>query len=398
MQLHTPTMSELTPLLSHSSGEAIGFGASFVNALKSTWINSLIIFVPLGIAAEYAHWSNELLFVFNFLAVIPLAKLLAIATEELALRTGPAIGSLLNATFGNFTELILAVAALRKGLLRIVLSSLMGSILSNLLLSLGLCFFLGGLKYQEQYFRKTAALTNSSMLTLSALSLLLPKALQFFLANEHDPDRDAKFLLLSREVSLVLIAVYGAYLFFQLRTHSYMFSGVESDERGQGDVVQEHEEEEPMMNVPAAAVLLVAATILVSIVAEYLVGSVEGLVERFHLSQSFVGLILLGVVGTAAEQIAAVGIAMKNKQDLSLGIALGSSLQISLFVTPLLILIGWGIGQPLALNFSGFEIVVVIISTLIVNGIIQDGKSVWLEGLLLLAAYLIVAMSLYFLP
>jgi len=276
----------------------------------------------------------------------------------------------------------------------------MGSILSNLLLSLGLCFFMGGIKYQEQYFRKTAALTNSSMLTLSALSLLLPKALQFFLTNEKDPSRDAKFLLLSRQVSLVLIAVYGAYLFFQLKTHSYMFSGSDEERADGGEETEEAEEEheEPIMSVAAATVLLVAATILVSVVAEFLVGSVEGIVERFHLSQSFVGLILLGVVGTAAEQIAAVGIAMKNKMDLSLGIALGSSLQISLFVTPLLVLIAWGIGQPLSLNFSGFEIVVVLISTLIVNGIIQDGKSVYLEGILLLAAYIIVALSLYLLP
>ncbi|KAF9182708.1 hypothetical protein BGZ51_004494 [Haplosporangium sp. Z 767] len=351
--------------------------------LFATKINVLLIFVPLGIIADLLHWSDVSIFVLNFIAIIPLAKLLGYATEELAMRLGENLGALLNASFGNAVELILAVFALREGKIDVVQASVLGSVLSNLLLVLGFCFVCGGIKFQSQNFNQTAAQTSASLLALSCMSLLIPAA---FSATTKGIDQTANILHLSYGTSIVLLAVYALYLFFQLKTHTHLYTTANDDE------------EEPVLPLWLGVVLLLAVTVVVAICAESLVGSIEGLSESWKISPTFIGLILLPIVGNAAEHVTAVVVAMKNKMDLAIGVAIGSSMQIALFVTPLMVIVGWIIGQPMTLFFNTFETIVLFVSILIVNYLIQDGESNWLEGVMLLSTYVIAAIAFYYYP
>ncbi|ORZ37912.1 hypothetical protein BCR44DRAFT_1013946 [Catenaria anguillulae PL171] len=324
----------------------------------------------------------------NFLGIIPLAKILGFATEELALRTNQTIGGLLNATFGNAVEVLVSVIALNNGMVGVVQSSLLGSILSNMLLVLGFCFLLGGATRSQQEFNPTAANTSSALLSIAVLSLLVPAA---FVSSLKDKESDVmgSVLTLSRLTAVILLVIYALFLFFQLRTHAHLYEETNSEE---------HEVEIPSVTGPFAVVLLLSSTICVAINSDYLVASIEGLSHSWGLSQTFVGLVLLPIVGNAAEHVSAVTCAMKNKMELSLGIAVGSSTQIALLVTPLLVVIGWIIGQPMTLFFEAFDTVVLFISVLIVNYLINDGRSNWLEGAMLLAAYAIIAIAYYMMP
>ncbi|KAF9422169.1 hypothetical protein BGZ94_008640, partial [Podila epigama] len=308
---------------------------------------------------------------------------LGYATEELALRLGENLGALLNASFGNAVELIMSIIALVKGEIEVVKASVLGSVLSNLLLVLGFCFVCGGIKFQSQTFNQTAAQTSASLLALSCLSLLIPAAFHATATVENLDDIQH----LSYGTSIVLLVVYVLYLLFQLKTHTHLYSG-NSDE----------EQEEPQLPLWFGIVLLLGVTAVVAICAEFLVDSIGGLAESWSLSRTFIGLILLPIVGNAAEHVTAVTVAMKNKMDLAIGVAIGSSMQIALFVTPLLVIIGWIASKPMSLLFNTFETCIMFVSVLIVNYLIQDGESNWLEGIMLLSTYLIVAIAVFYYP
>ncbi|KAI8344015.1 Sodium/calcium exchanger protein-domain-containing protein [Chlamydoabsidia padenii] len=378
---------ENEPLIGHSGHHTqrnLTFFSSFKTTMTSSYFNILLIFVPLALVASYTNASDPVVFSLNFLAIIPLAKLLGFATEEIALRTGSTIGALLNATFGNAVELILGVIALKEGLIRVVQASILGSILSNILLVLGFCFLLGGSTRQEQSFNVTAAQTSSSLLALTVLSMLIPAAFSATAATSTAAEEG--ILQLSHGTALILLLVYILFLFFQLKTHTYLYED-EADE-----------DETPSTTLAFSIVSLIAIAGFVSLHAEFLVGAIEGVVESWGIDETFVGIILLPIVGNAAEHVSSVTFALKNKMNLCIGIAVSSSLQIGLLVTPVLVIAGWVIGQPMTLFFENFETVVLFSSVLIVNYLIQDGRSNWLEGVQLLSVYAIVALAFYVHP
>ncbi|KAH0843532.1 calcium/proton exchanger [Fonsecaea monophora] len=356
--------------------------------LKTNYVNVLLVFVPVGILAGVLNWAPSLQFIFNFIAIIPLASLLAFATEELAIPLGQTIGGLLNATFGNAVELIVSIIALQKNEIRIVQASMLGSILSNILLVLGCCFFVGGLRYPEQSFNSTVASTMSSLMTVATSSLIIPATLYAVMSNNKA--QDDNIMILSRGTSIILLLIYVAYLYFQLKSHANLFDDSEA---------QEQEGEEPQLLGPwAAGIVLVLITLLVAICAEYLVDSIDAIVEEAHISKTFIGLILIPIVGNAAEHVTAVIVAWKNKMDLAIGVAIGSSLQIAIFVTPFLVVLGWIMDRPMTLHFETFETVSFFLASLVVVLLIQDGKSNYLEGLLCLGMYFIIALAFYVLP
>lgn len=349
----------------------------------------LLLFIPLSVAAEFLHWSPLAIFVTAGLGIVPLAAWMGTATEEIAVVAGPTLGGLLNATFGNATELIIAIIALRAGLVDVVKASLTGSIIGNLLLVLGLAMLLGGVRFKEQSFQPDAARMNASAMNLAVIAILLPTAAQYTSKGMAA----GAIQNLSVAVAIVLILVYALSLFFSMRTHSYLYDvGTAEFEE------QEEEESHEKPNLVLWIGVLLVATILVAVESELLVGSLEEATSSLGLSELFTGVILLPIIGNAAEHATAVTVAMKNKMDLSLSVAMGSSLQIALFVAPLLVLIGWIIGQPMDLNFQPFDLVAVAVAVLITNSISSDGKSNWLEGTLLLAAYIILSLAFYFHP
>lgn len=357
--------------------------------LASNYVNVLLVFVPAGIILGALDIDPTAIFIVNFLAIIPLAALLSFATEELSVKLGQTIGGLLNATFGNAVELIVSIVALRKGEIRIVQSSMLGSILSNILLVLGCCFIAGGSRRMEQTFNSTVASTMSSLMAVASASLIIPATLYAVLARS-EASSDANILVLSHGTAIILLILYILYLVFQLKTHASLFDEESNDE-------EEPKEPEVLTPIPAA-ICLVIITVLVAVCAEYLVDSIDAIVESAHISKTFIGLILLPIVGNAAEHVTACVVAWKNKMDLAIGVAIGSSMQIALFVTPALVILGWIIGQPMTLHFQLFETVVFFLSVLVVNYLIQDGKSNYLEGAMCLGTYIIIALAFYIYP
>lgn len=363
----------------------------------------LLLFIPVSVVAEVQHWDPLIIFITAGLGIVPLAAWMGTATEEIAVVAGPTLGGLLNATFGNATELIIAVIALNAGLLDVVKASLTGSIIGNLLLVLGLAMFLGGLRYKEQDFQPVAARLNASAMNLAVIALLLPTAVQYTSSGLSQP----AIQKLSIAVAIVLIVVYALTLLFSMKTHAYLYdvgvADTEEAEPSTSDAASpettpaptEHEEKP---NLLLWTGVLLVATVLVAVESELLVGSLEVATEALGLSQLFTGVILLPIIGNAAEHATAVTVAMKNKMDLSISVAMGSSMQISLFVAPVLVLVGWIVGQPMDLNFNPFELVAVAVSVLICNSISSDGNSNWLEGTLLLATYALLAFAFYFHP
>ena len=282
-----------------------------------------------------------------------------------------------------------SIIALRNNEIRIVQASMLGSILSNILLVLGCCFIAGGIKYREQSFNSTVASTMSSLMTVASASLIIPATLYAVMDNGQK-ETDDNIMVLSRGTSIILLFIYISYLFFQLKTHADMFDDAEA---------QENEDESTTLLGPwAAGVVLVVVTLLVAICAEYLVDSIDAIVTKAHISKTFIGLILIPIVGNAAEHVTAVIVAYKNKMDLAIGVAIGSSLQIALFVTPFLVILGWIMGRDMTLHFETFETVAFFLSALVVVLLIQDGKSNYLEGLLCLGMYIIIALAFYVLP
>ncbi|KAH9914793.1 Calcium/proton exchanger [Amylocystis lapponica] len=450
--------------------------------IMMSWLNILLCCIPVSWALNFAlpktSSNDTLIFIFSFLSIIPLAKLLAFSTDELSMRVGQTLAGLLNATLGNAVELIVSIIALIKCELQIVQSSrtlaflgvhlspiirdllvadvmcltaVVGSILSNLLLVLGMCFFAGGVRYSEQGFVMSATQLNSSLLTVSVIAVLLPAAFHLSAGSEiPDPQEGKDILSFSRGASIILLFIYGSYLVFQLFSHKELYNedidtfkstrypqrphgesrgkwlarltpsseplspqpmegtnGVISttttmNQDGDAEAAQKHEPEEeeaetPQMSVPLTIGLLVTVT-LVAVTAEWLVDSINGLTESGKISKEFVGLILLPIVGNAAEHVTAVTVSVKDKLTLSLGVAVGSSIQIALFVIPFSVVLSWILGKPLTLLFDPFESITLFLSVLVVNYTVQDGKSNWLEGMILMCLYVIIALTFWYYP
>lgn len=261
---------------------------------------------------------------------------------------------------------------------------MLGSVLSNILLVLGCCFLIGGLRYHEQTFNSTVASTMSSLMAVASASLIIPATLYAALADSKSSSTESTILFLSRGTAIILLILYVMYLYFQLKSHADLFEEASDEEAGDGGTT---ESEERLLGPIPAGIALVVVTVLVALCAEYLVGSIEGIVEKTGMSRTFIGLILIPIVGNAAEHATACVVAYKNKMDLAIGVAIGSSLQIALFVTPFLVILGWIIGEPMTLRFETFETIAFFISGLIVTLLIQDGKSNYLEGGLCLGMY-----------
>ena len=350
-------------------------------------LNWLLIFVPVAIVLELMHANPTAIFATSALAIIPLAGWMGRATEHLAEKMGEGIGGLLNATCGNAAELIIALMALRKGLFGVVKASLTGSIIGNILLVLGLSIFVGGVKYPRQTFNRTAAMLGSTLLALSAIALVMPAVFHIIVPNNQLAERD-----LSLEISVVLIITYIASLIFTLRTHQHLYKGG----------VEGAEEEKAIgthgWSRRKSIVVLLGATALVALMSEFLVGAVEKASQSLGLTEVFVGVILVAIIGNAAEHSTAVLVALKNKMDLSLNIAIGSSMQVALFVAPVLVFASYLFGKPMDLIFTPLEVVTITASVAVVALIAQDGESNWMEGILLLAVYIILGLTFFWLP
>lgn len=351
-------------------------------------LNWLLVFFPATIWLHYAQpESATTIFLCACLSILPLAGWLGKATEHLSVHTGETVGGLLNATFGNAAEFIIALAALRQGLHEVVKASITGSIIGNVLLVGGLAMFCGGLKFERQRFRAKAARTQATLLTLAAIALVLPAAFHAL----GGPEGLAKEAELSLEFAVVLLVVYAAGLLFSLVTHRRMFESI-----GGGEAEEGHGES---WSKGKSIAVLTGATALIAWVSEMLVGSVEAAAHTFGMSNVFVGVIVVAVVGNAAEHSTAILMAMKNRMDLGMGIAIGSSIQIALFVAPLLVIVSHFVGsRPMDLVFSPAEVLAVLLGVLITAQVTADGESNWLEGLMLLAVYLLLGVLFFFLP
>jgi Ca2+:H+ antiporter len=357
----------------------------------------LLAFIPVSIAGHFLHWSSLVIFLTSAAAILPLAAWMGTATEEIAVVLGPSLGGLLNATFGNATELIIALVALNAGLVDVVKASLTGSIIGNLLLVMGLSMFLGGLRYKEQEFQPVVARVNASSMNLAVIALLLPTAMNYTSSGVSE----GLLQKLSIAVAVVLILVYGLTLLFSMKTHAYLYDAGVAEEDGNRELAEANlaeTEEGEEINLKLWVGVLLLCTVFVAIESELLVASLEEATAKLGLTSLFTGVILLPIIGNAAEHTTAVSVAIKNKMDLSVSVAVGSSLQIALFVAPVLVIAGWFMGQPMDLDFNPFELVAVSVAVLITNSISSDGKSNWLEGVLLLAAYLVVGLAFYFHP
>lgn len=411
--------------------------------ILSSWLNVLLVFIPISWSINFAlPDQHTIIFILSFLAIIPLAKLLAYATDEFSIWVGQTFADLLSATLENVVELIVSLIALTKCELSIVQSSLMGSILSNLLLVLGMCFFAGGMRFSEQGFGLSTMQLNSSLLSISAIAILLPGA--FHMALQGYPSyselsTNYNILRISHGLAIILLFIYSSYLVFQLFSHKALYDGNNADIQktkgyeghnpwlqlrlyrrkaakpivspepmddeeaiidttGFASTEDADSEVDTYMSVPVALGLLVVVTALIAATAEFLVDSINGLNESRVISKEFIAVILLPIVGNAAEYVTSVTAAFKGHITLSLGVAVGSSIQVALFVAPLIVTLAWTMGKPLTFLFDPLESIVLFVSVLTVNYVIQDGKSNWLEGMILMGLYLILAVTFWFYP
>lgn len=350
-----------------------------------------LVFVPVAVALEHlSPQSHIAIFAAACLAILPLAGWLGRATEHLAERTGEGVGGLLNATFGNAAEMIIALIALQKGLHDVVKASLTGSIIGNILLVLGAAFLAGGLKFPVQRFNPVGARSQSTLLTLTTVALVVPAAFHYLLSNLRADEALARERDVSLEISLVLLAVYALSLLFSLKTHKSLFSASPEAEEAHGH---------PSWSMTRSLAVLAGATVMVVWMSEILVGSVEEAAHTLGMTSVFVGVIVVAIIGNAAEHSTAILVAMKNRMDLSLGIAIGSSIQIALFVAPVLVLASYVIGpKPMDLVFTPAEVVAAGLAIAITGQISSDGESNWFEGAVLLAVYVILGIMFYFLP
>ena len=370
---------------------------SWVRAMdpRVTKLNILLLALPATCYYAYVEHDESMAFFSSLVAIMPLAFLMGRATEEIALRTSSSVGGLLNATFGNAAEMIIAFLAIyaasqaavgsstESTMIHLVQASLIGSILGNLLLVMGLAFVWGGIHHSEQKFSETQVSSNGSLLLLAMMVLIIPAVFNSTVGGQEGADGVTN---LSHIAAVVLLIMYGLFLFFQFRTHVELFA------------TESHDHENPEMSQRDAIILLIVATVLVSWMAEVLVHSVESAADEMGLPHLFIGVILLPLFGNAAEHFTAVTVAAKDKMDLSFAISMGSSTQIAVFVAPMMIIIAWILGVPLTFEFGMLETVSAFLAVLIVNIIASDGKSNWLEGALLLGAYVVLGAAFLFHP
>lgn len=371
-------------------------------------------------------WNSAVIFTTNFMAIIPLAAILGAATESLAEHLGQTLGGLINASFGNAVEIIITIDAIKRGLCSVVQAGLIGSVLSNLLLVLGMAFLASGLVRSEQTFNKDGAGANTSCLLVAAIGVVIPT---LFAGSQKEID-ESELVWVSRICAIIMACVYGFFLIFQLHTHQHHFEDVvdethldpasslalermkkEASERGDvsDDLVsrmsrsiagvappEDEDEPEDMLSPLTATVVLFSITCVIAMLSELMVGSIEDVSEHFGVPKSFIGLILLPIVGNAAEHMTAVVSAWKGKMDLAIGVAVGSSTQIALLVVPFSIIIGWVYDQPMNLNFGVFYSGTFMMTVFLVGSVLQDGSSNWLEGLMLCATYVMIAVICWY--
>jgi Ca2+:H+ antiporter len=361
-----------------------------VSKFLRTPINWLLLFVPITVALEHSGAvSAPVIFFSAALAIIPIAALIVRATEQLATRTGDAVGGLLNATFGNAPELIISLVALKAGYMDMVRASLIGAILANLLLAMGTAFLVGGIRHREQRFNPTATRAYSTMMFLAAVSMAVPSAFSRYVAPQGEIRQEQ---LLNVGIAGMLLVAYGLYLVFSLKTHPGAFASVDSHEIA-GHDAEEH------WGLPRAIGSLIGASLLAAWMSEILVGAAEGTGKSLGMSEIFIGIVLLAIVGGAAESGSAIAMARKNRMDLSVGIALGSCIQIALFVAPILVLSSYFIApEPLNLSFNRAEIGSLFIAVLVGAMVCGDGQSNWYKGVQLITVYAIIAFMFYLIP
>jgi len=365
-----------------------GKGSSGRISLRPS-LNWLLIFIPVSLALESAHAPDPVLFFSAALAIVPIARLIVLSTEQLATRTGDAVGGLLNATFGNAPELIIALVALRAGMLDMVRASIIGAILANLMLAMGVAFLLGGLRYHTQEYNSGAARLYSSMMLISAVSLGVPSAFNRFFSPDSTIHAEK---LVNLGTAVVLLAAYALYLVFLLKTHPDYFASATArqDEHGHGG---------SQWSLGRAIGSLVGASLLAAWMSELLVGAAEGTGKALGMSDVFIGIVFLAVIGGAAESGSAIAMARRNKLDLTIGIAMGSSIQIALFVAPLLALLsGFIAPHPLELSFTRAELGTLFLAVLVGAIVSGDGRSNWYKGVQLTLVYAMIALLFYFLP
>ncbi|KAJ8906274.1 hypothetical protein NDN08_002767 [Rhodosorus marinus] len=392
--------------------EGVRDGLSGLEGYWST-LNYLLIFVPLGILTGFFGAPKVLVFILNFVGCVPLATILGKATEDLATHTNATVGGLLNATFGNAVEIILSIAALRQGLLDVIRYTLVGSILSNLLLVLGSSFFFGGLIYREQEVHKVVAESNADLLVAASFGFALPSVFGVALPEGKGHERVAEIFSLVTAVCLLLI--YAMFLYFQLFTHYDSYLDEEDEEAGGSRVsvtdptavesesldggeeeVEADDEEEVVASFNVAFGILLVVVVLVSICSEYIVSSISEFSQAAGLGQTFVSIIFLPVIGNAVEHFSAVMVAMKDKMDLSIGIACGSSVQIAAFASPVMVILSWIFGQNhLTLDVGIFNSICIVMSVFLVNTTMRDSQTNWLEGALLLTVYVVIGCALF---
>ncbi len=370
---------------------------SWVRAMdpRDTKLNILLLALPATCYFSYVAHDESMAFFSSLVAIMPLAFLMGRATEEIALRTSESVGGLLNATFGNAAEMIIAFLAIYAAskaaagseteelMVNLVQASLIGSILGNLLLVMGLAFVWGGIHYTEQRFSETQVSSNGSLMLLAMIVLIIPAV---FNSTVGGSEGEGGVTNLSHIAAIVLLALYGLFLYFQFKSNVALVA------------TETHHHEEPGMSQRDAVILLVVATVLVSWMAEVLVHSVEYAADDLGLPHLFIGVILLPLFGNAAEHFTAVTVAGKDKMDLSFAISMGSSTQIAVFVAPMMVVIAWILGVPLTFEFGMLETVSAFLAVLIVNIIASDGKSNWLEGALLLGTYVVLGAAFLFHP
>ncbi len=340
------------------------------------YLRYLLVLIPISIVFDFMNLSPTLIFVTAALAIVPLAGLMGEATEEISVYSGPRIGGFLNATFGNATELIIAFFALKEGLFEVVKASIVGSVIGNILLVLGASMILGGCKFKTQSFNKKAVEVSSSMLLFSIIGLSIPAIFTHTIKSDL---LTSKYENLSVAVALIMFVIYILGVYFSFFTHKDIYGS-------------EHKEEvESKWSLKKSLLVLIAATVCIAVESEFLVGSVEAMTEAIGFSEFFVGIIIIPIIGNAAEHSTAVVMAMKNKMDVAVEIAIGSSLQIILFVAPILIFLSL-LFKPMSIIFNEFELVALIVSVIIANRVSNDGESNWLEGVQLVAVYIVIAI------
>ncbi|WP_416666483.1 calcium/proton exchanger [Egbenema bharatensis] len=349
----------------------------------------LLIFVPIAFAADYLQWDDTLVFLTSALAIVPVSIWLSTAVEKVAVVTGPTIGGLLTAVFGNATALIIALTALRQGLVDIVEASITGSIISALLLLMGLAMFVGGVRYKEQSFEPIVAKVNGSSMTLAVIALALPTAV---ITTSNIVDAIA-IRNLSVIVSAILILVYGLTLLFSLKTHSYLY------EIGLKDAAEFNEDKKSSpRKLWIWVMVLLISTVTIALLSELFVSVIEPETRQLGLTPLFTGVILLPLISDMAGYVIVVRLALRNEMDLMVSTVTGDSLLVALFVAPVLIWVGQIIGQPITLNFNPFEVVAIAISVIVANLVSFGGRSNWLDGVLLLATYLVLSTAFYYHP